>query len=89
MSETMEPQISESTMDLLQSHSARSIRKQALTLFADRSGQRWIVLDSEGRFWELPEGDQPWEHRQPVYPTEEMDLDRVPGHYKQLLGLPF
>jgi hypothetical protein len=63
-------------------------KTHALTLFAERRGQRWIVLDSDGNFWELPAGDDPWEHRQPFHPTDEMDLDLVPGHYKQLLGLP-
>lgn len=62
--------------------------KQSLTLFADRTGQRWIVLDAEGNFWELPKGNEPWEHRQLVSGAEDMDLDLVPGHYKHLLGLP-
>ncbi len=63
-------------------------KRQVLTLFADRQGQRWIVLDSEGNFWELPEGNDPWAHRQPIIPPDELDLDLVPGHYKPLLGLP-
>ena len=63
-------------------------KRETLTLFVDRCGQRWIVMDSEGNFWELPEGNDAWENRLPFYPTDEEDLDMVPGHYKQLLGLP-
>jgi hypothetical protein len=84
----MEPLFSEDTNDEPQDRPIPAAKKQALTLFVDRSGQRWVVLDGEGNFWELPAGDDPWEHRQPVYSKEEMDLDLVPGHYKQLLGLP-
>jgi hypothetical protein len=85
----MEPHIPENTMEFPQENQMPSARKQALTLFADRSGQRWIVLDAEGNFWELPEGHDPWQHRQRFYPGDEMDLDLIPGHYKSMLGLPF
>jgi hypothetical protein len=85
----MEPKASESTIESFHIPETESASKQAPALFADRIGQRWVVLDPEGRFWELPGGDDPWEHRQPFHPTEESDLDMVPGHYKQLLGLPF
>ena len=33
--------------------------------------------------------ENPWEHRQPFQPVDEGDLERVPGHYKRMLGLPF
>ena len=32
--------------------------------------------------------ENPWDHRQPFYPTEETDLEPVPGHYRSVLGLP-
>jgi hypothetical protein len=83
----MESKSTESTIET-SPHRPRKNVRPSLTLFADRSGQRWIVLDGEGNLWELPAGDDPWERRQPFYPSEEMDLDLVPGHYKQLLGLP-
>ncbi len=65
------------------------VRKQRVTLYVDRSNQRWVVLDPEGNFWMLPNVENPWDHRQPIYPTEETELDPVPGHYKHMLGLPF
>jgi hypothetical protein len=33
--------------------------------------------------------DKPWEERQPFTPSDETELESVPGHYKQMLGLPF
>jgi len=65
------------------------VARKLMKLYADRSSRRWIVLDSHGDFWELPAVDNPWEHRRPFQPTEDTDLDPVPGHYKHLLGLPF
>ena len=65
------------------------VATKLMRLYADRASQRWIVLDSAGDFWELPAVENPWEHRQPFFPTEETDLNPVPGHYKNLLGLPF
>jgi hypothetical protein len=64
------------------------IAEKLMKLYADRSGGRWIVLDSEGDFWELPAVENPWENRQPFQPTDETELEPVPGHYKHLLGLP-
>ncbi len=58
------------------------------TLFVDRSCQRWVVRDPEGNFWILPSVEDPWEHRQPFHPTAETDLELVPGHYRDMLGLP-
>ena len=31
--------------------------------------------------------EDPWDQRQPFYPTEETELEPVPGHYKYMLGL--
>jgi hypothetical protein len=66
-------------------------RRQAVALFADRSSRRWIVRDPEGNFWVLPPVENSWDHREPIQPTDEAaaDFERVPGHYKAMLGLPF
>jgi hypothetical protein len=65
-------------------------RKELVAVFADRASQQWIVRDPEGNFWLVPPArEDPWHHRQPFQPSEEMDLVPVPGHYKDTLGLPF
>ncbi len=66
-----------------------TIQKYVVALFVDRSSQQWVVRDAEGNFWLLPAGDNPWDDRQPFYPTEESDLESIPGHYRYLLNLPF
>jgi hypothetical protein len=66
-----------------------SPRRQRAVLFVERSSQQWIVQDPEGNFWLLPYVDNAWSQRQPFYPTEETELELVPGHYKNMLGLPF
>jgi hypothetical protein len=66
-----------------------AIRKQVIALFVDRSTQQWIVRDPEGNFWILPSGEDAWDHREPFQPTEETEIEPVPGHYKYLLRLPF
>jgi hypothetical protein len=64
-------------------------RKPRFALYVDRSKQQWIVLDRDGNLWILPSEDEnPWEHRQPFHPSEETELEPVPGHYKHMLGLP-
>jgi hypothetical protein len=66
-----------------------TLRKNVASLFVDRSTQQWIVLDGEGNLWILPNGDDnPWNQRQPFNPTDETELEPVPGHYKYMLGLP-
>ena len=64
-------------------------RKRVMALFVERLCQRWVVRDPDGNFWLLPSVDNPWEHRQPFHPTDETELESVPGHYKYMLGLPF
>lgn len=59
-----------------------------ISIFVDRSKQQWVVRDREGNLWIVPTTENPWEHRQPFYPTEETALEPVPGHYKNMLGLP-
>lgn len=66
-----------------------TIRKELVAVFADRVSRQWIVRDPEGNFWVLPPVSDPWEHRRPIQPNEEMDLQPVPGHYKDTIGLPF
>ncbi|HVP11235.1 MAG TPA: hypothetical protein VMV94_08640 [Phycisphaerae bacterium] len=54
----------------------------------DRSSQQRIFGDDPGKFWLLSPGDDPWDERVPFEPTKEMDLERTPGHYTEMLGLP-
>lgn len=64
--------------------------KSPVSLFVDRaSPDAWVVRDPEGKFWLVPPVDSPWDNRRPFFPTEEMDLEPIPGHYKYLLELPF
>jgi hypothetical protein len=65
-----------------------SVTTRLLSLYVDRANQRWIVLDNAGNLWSLPAGENSWDHRQPYYPTDDIDLELVPGHYQYLLGLP-
>lgn len=66
-----------------------TLRKNVTTLFVDRTSQQWIVLDPDGNFWIVPSVEEnPWNQRQPFYPTEDSELEQVPGHYKSMLGLP-
>lgn len=59
-------------------------------LFVDRMApQHWIVRDPDGNFWIVPPVDDAWDKRQPFEPSEEMQIEPVPGHYKYMLGLPF
>ena len=66
-----------------------AVTKCTIALYVDRSSQQWIVRDGEGCFWIIPPGDDPWDHRLPFNPTEDTELEPVPGHYKYLLQLPF
>ena len=66
-----------------------TVRKQRVTLYVDRSSQQWVVLDVEGNFWIVPSAPNPWDQRQPFYPTDETELEPVPAHYMHMLGLPF
>ncbi len=67
-----------------------SVNSRTAAIFVDRTcTEHWIVRDPEGRFWIVPSADNAWERRRPFEPTEETDLEPVPGHYRSLLGLPF
>jgi hypothetical protein len=63
--------------------------KTAVAIYVDRSRQQWVVRDREGNFWLVPSTENPWEDRQPFHPTEETELEPVPGHYRCMLDLPF
>jgi hypothetical protein len=64
-------------------------RKLILALYADRTTQEWIVLDREGQFWIVPVNEEDaWNQRRPFCPTDETELQPVPGHYIYMLGLP-
>ena len=66
-----------------------TLRKNVVNLYVDRSSQQLIVLDAEKNFWIVTSDQQnPWDRRQPFHPTEETELEPVPGHYKYMLGLP-
>jgi len=66
-----------------------AVRRQVLSIFVDRSTQQWIVRDADGNFWIVPSGEDAWSRRTPFLPSEDTDLEPVPGHYKYLLQLPF
>lgn len=66
-----------------------TLTRPLAALFVDPSRQQWIVRDPDGQFWILPAVEDPWNQRQPFDVTADTDLEPVPGHYKDLLGLPF
>ncbi len=63
--------------------------KPLAALYVDRSRRQWIVRDPQGNFWMLPSVENAWDHREPFSPTGETELESVPRHYKDMLGLPF
>ena len=66
-----------------------TLKKLVVALFVERSSHQWIVRDPEGNFWIIPSVENGWDHRRPFYPTEESELEPVPGHYLHMLNLPF
>jgi hypothetical protein len=66
-----------------------TVRKQVVAIYVDRSNGQWVVRDSDGDFWILPATENPWEDRIPFSPTEEIELEHVPSHYRYALQLPF
>ena len=66
-----------------------SVMKSTVSLFVDRTAQRWIVRDPDGQFWIVPPGDDGWLQRTPLDPDSDLDLEPVPGHYRYLFNLPF
>jgi len=49
----------------------------------------WVVGAPEGNFWIVPSVENAWDSRRPFSPTEETELEPIPGHYRFMLGLPF
>ena len=66
-----------------------AVRPQVAAIYVDRSTQRWIVRDADGKFWSVSADEGGWDRRQPFEPTEDADLQPIPGHYKYLLRLPY
>jgi hypothetical protein len=65
-----------------------SVGKAAI--YVDRTcTDHWIVRDPQGNFWIVPSVENPWDSRRPFQPTEQTDLQPIPGHYLFMLGLPF
>jgi hypothetical protein len=65
------------------------VGKQRILLFAHKSTGQWIVQDADGEMWVLPAvDDQPWDHRQPFREVTDNELESVPRHYLEMLGLP-
>ncbi len=62
--------------------------KQLPEILVDRSFPQWIVRDPEGNFWRVPSCENAWDRRRPYQPTEQSDLQPVPGNYRDMLGLP-
>ena len=65
------------------------LQNEHVHLYVDRVNRQWIARDSHGNFWILPPTETPWLDRQPYEPSEEDDLEPVPGHYKHMIGLSF
>ena len=67
-----------------------ALDRRMVALFVDRTRpEHWIVRDPDGNFWIVPPVDNAWDSRQPFTPTDETELELVPGHYKYMLNLPF
>jgi len=66
-----------------------TLKRSMVALFVDRFSHQWVVRDPEGNFWFVPPIANSWDHRQPFSPTEESELEPVPGHYLHMLDLPF
>jgi hypothetical protein len=67
-----------------------SLPSRGAEIFVDRTcTDHWIVRDPEGNFWIVPSVENAWEYRRPFQPTEENDLEAIPGHCRAMLGLPF
>jgi len=66
-----------------------TLRNQRVYIYVDRTSRQWVVRDPDGKFWSLNPVEPAWEQRQPFMPTDETELEPVPGHYRYLLGPPF
>jgi hypothetical protein len=67
-----------------------SAPRRMAAIYVDRTcTEHWIVRDPDGQYWIVPPVANAWDSRQPFEPTEETDLEPIPGHYKFMLNLPF
>jgi hypothetical protein len=65
-------------------------RKPSSTLCVDHFTKQWVVRDPEGRFWIVPgDGSAPAKQPERFFPTEDTELEPVPGHYKHMLGITY
>ena len=60
---------------------------QQRTHSVDKLSGQWIVRDPKGEFWLPPSVKDAGDERVPYEPAEEMDLERIPGHHQDTLGL--
>jgi hypothetical protein len=66
-----------------------AVKKRSFDLYVDHSTGKWVVRDTEGSFWIVPTGDDGWDRREALQPTEKTELEPIPAHYMYLLRLPF
>jgi hypothetical protein len=67
-----------------------SATRRMAAIFVDRACTgHWIVRDPEGNYWIVPPVENAWESRRPFQPTEDTELESIPGHYRFMLDLPF
>ena len=45
------------------------------------------MRDREGRFWVVLPGEDAWAKHEPFQPGEDTELEPIPGHYLDMLGL--
>jgi hypothetical protein len=54
----------------------------------DKDARMSILMEDARVEQFVPSGQDSWERRQPFEPTEETELELIPGHHKYVLGLP-
>ena len=68
---------------------ANSLVPSVNVVVVNGAGDVLMIRRSDNDNWAVPgDHDNPWDDRQPFSPTEETELEPVPGHYKHMLGLP-
>jgi hypothetical protein len=58
-----------------------NLKRRVAALYVDRNTQQWVVRDNEGNLWSVPPGENGWDQRSRFEPSEESDLEILPGHY--------
>ncbi len=64
------------------------ITRERIRLFVDRNEFRWVVLDSEGRFWSIPSGDNPWDNVRSISLHHQRSSNLYQGITKPCWGFP-